>query len=52
MGTIEDTKHPEDIELDALTLVLGYREKRYVLFKSWQRFIEKTKLFQTYLVFS
>ena len=28
MGTVEDTKHPDDIELDALTLVLGYREKR------------------------
>ena len=39
MGTIEDTKHPEDIELDALTLVLGYREKRYVLLKSWKRLI-------------
>ena len=41
MGTIEDTKHPEDIELDALTLVLGYREKRYVLIKSWERLISK-----------
>ena len=28
MGTVEDTKHPADIELDALTLVLGYRDKR------------------------
>ena len=31
MGAIEDTKHPDDIELDALTLVLGYRDKRYVV---------------------
>ena len=30
MGTVEDTKHPDDIELDALTLVLGYREKRWI----------------------
>ena len=28
MGAVEDTKHPDDIELDALTLVLGYRDKR------------------------